>query len=601
MTPVDLILGPQAPLGNSYFDQVQVSRGKQLGQSCPAVPPGDATALNGYILNLQYYDLPLTLYIAAKRTGDAAFTALARNVADSWWQHPQWIGGGSIRLWPDSATPPPRHAGIGGLILRAADGRPELWDWIVSYAQAHLNIWLKTRVNNAALYTGIREGAFALHYATWLAACLPDSYPLQAGGVATNGATTRAQLLADVENIVVNYHGRLQQPDGSWCWDDVDVRDADGGTLVGVMQPFQAGLLLCALADVHQLTTNVTVRVSVQNQILKGCRHLYADGPYRKDEPIPYDPAKRRRDFWYLYHGGTTVNPTKFEQGGWSYPGTSITEIQDGRQAIGPIVAAYGYAYKLSGDTFFRDAGDELWDSAYGSTDGIHNFFDTDGKGYNQNARRAGSYLAWRGGTVATPAPTPAPLPAPAPVTAIPIITSPLPDATLAGIVNVIAALDPSVLLSAAYLIVDGLVVATGTPLTFKLDTTKLTDGGHSLFVRAWDTGGTAHDSAVMTVTVANAIPATTPAPAPCSMTLQAAVIPQWGSGKLVVSLSGLANEGHTVTAFADSGQVTVSPSSQTFTGTAAVLEFKLQAKKKSATVTVNGPCGTKSVQVVVK
>ena len=36
-----------------------------------------------------------------------------------------------------------RHAGIGGLILRALDGRPEMWDWINAYTRYHFDLWLK--------------------------------------------------------------------------------------------------------------------------------------------------------------------------------------------------------------------------------------------------------------------------------------------------------------------------------------------------------------------------------------------------------------------------------------------------------------------------
>lgn len=436
----DFILGPQVPLDDSWFTRTQLVKGKALGEALPAIPPpkpsspvepirkdfgSDADyqsalnnwlttpvikewldALNDYLVNRYYYDLGKSLYIAHKRSGDPAFLTLARKCVDSWWQYPA-IDQGRKRLFPNEVGIAPRNAAIGGLALRAIDGRPELWDWIVAYVQAQKDIWLKWRINNTSLHVGVREGAFALHYAVWLSQTLPDSYPLQAGGTATNGAQIRAQLLADAELIATNYYGRLQFPDGSWRWDDVDVKDADGGTLKGITQAFQIGLLLLALADLHQITTKAEVKENVKNQILKGCRHLYEGGPYRKDDPTPYDPTKKWRCFWYLYHGGTTVNPTKFEKGGWSLPGKNIYEVSDARQSIGPVVAAYGYAYKISGDPFFKTAGDELWDAAYNGTDGIRNLFDTDGKGYNQNARRAGSYLAWAGQPATLPSPIP--------------------------------------------------------------------------------------------------------------------------------------------------------------------------------------------------
>ena len=94
--------------------------------------------------------------------------------------------------------------------------------------------------------------------------------------------------------------------------------DTDGGTLQGIMQPFMVGLLLNALIDVHRLSTNTTVKANIQNQITKACRHLYQDGPFRKDEAVPGLTGKRWRSFWYVYHGGTTVNPTRYQNGGGS-------------------------------------------------------------------------------------------------------------------------------------------------------------------------------------------------------------------------------------------------------------------------------------------
>jgi hypothetical protein len=224
-----------------------------------------------------------------------------------------------------------------------------------------------------------------------------------------------------------------------------------------------------------------------------------------------------------------------------------------------------------------------------------------------------------------SPTPTPTPTPAPAPSSVVPVVTFPAAGASLSGIVEVTATLDSSVTAVETYLIVDEQVVAQGTPLTFRFNTTRLVDGEHSLYVRVWDTAGLAHDSTRVAVTVANAAPAPTPlpvpaptptpiptptpvppppptpTPAPCSMTLQAAPIPQWSGGKLIVTFSGLPNQQHTVKVTSDSGQVTPIPATQTFTGTAAVLEFALQTKRKGANITVVGPCGTQTVKVNVK
>lgn len=411
-TPADFIIGPQVPPSTSWFDTTQIARARVHGQACPVTPPTDADGLNSFIL-LNYYDLPLNLYIVHKRTGSAEFLTLARRCADAWWQHPQWIKSGAQRDFDNGQGPPPRHAGIGGLILRALDGRPEMWDWITVYTRHQFNLWLKRRINNSELYYGAREGAFMLHYATWIAATHPD-------------AAVRAELLAEAENVAVNYFGRLQQADGSWRWGTApdEFLDTDGGTLKGITQPFMIGLLLNALIDLHRLSTNATAKANVANQITRSCRHLYLNGPYRTTE-IPGLTGKRWRDPWYFYHGGTSVNPTKYEKGGGSYT-DALARNDDcgispsctvgiGRQAISTIFAAYGYAYLITGDPFFKTAGDELFDAAFVGTDGFRGMADTTAKNFNQNYYFGGRYLAWRGDAPTTPTPSPTPTPVPSP------------------------------------------------------------------------------------------------------------------------------------------------------------------------------------------
>jgi len=431
-TPADFILGPQVALGTSWFDTTEIERGLVHGGTCPETPPTDAAGLDAFIL-LHYYDLPLTMYVAYRRTGDARFLTLARRCADSWWKHPTWIEQGTIRLWPDQATPPPRHAGIGGLALRALDGRPELWDWINSYTRFHFDLWLKRRVNDPQLYYGLREGAFALHYAVWLAKVLPDNFPLQAGGMATNGAQLRATYLADVESIAVNYFARLQQPDGSWRWDDPDYQDTDGGTLKGITQPFMVGLLLQALIDAHQIVGE-PAKSSIASQIVRGAWHLYIDGPYRRIEPVLADPSKRWRSFWYFYHGGTTVNSIKYATGGGSENGSQLWHVSSERQGNVSLVAGMAYAYKLSGDPALKAAVEEVWDAAFGGSDGIRALTGDTGKNYNQTYRRAASSLVWVGEAAPTPSlsptpisqPTPTPTPTPSLTPTLTLVPGPL-------------------------------------------------------------------------------------------------------------------------------------------------------------------------------
>lgn len=424
---MDFIVGPQTAIGTSWFDKTEIDRAKFWGAQCTTTPPEvtDANAYNAWIL-LNYYDLPLTEYIAYKRTGDPQLLTYARTCADGWWKNPQWIGSGSIRLFPDSASPPPRHAGIAGLMLRALDGHPEMWDWINAYTRASFDLWLKSRVNNASLYYGVREGSFALHYAVLQAAVNPD-------------ATIRAQFLADAENIAVNYYGRLQQSDGSWRWDDPDYVDPDGGQVRGITQPFMVGLLLNALVELHRLTTNTTVKASIQTQLTKACVQLYT-APFRRTEPTGL-PGVNWRSFWYFYYGGTTVNPTKYANGGGSYVNADITKlgtwvISNERQSIGPLFDVYAYAYLITGDPKYKTMGDDLVDAAFVGTDGFRGFAADTAKNYNENYRMGGRYWGWlaqaAGTTIPTSSPTPTPTPAPSPVPSpSPTVTpAPIPSPT---------------------------------------------------------------------------------------------------------------------------------------------------------------------------
>ncbi len=79
------------------------------------------------------------------------------------------------------------------------------------------------------------------------------------------------------------------------------------------------------------------------------------------------------------------------------------------------MVGIYGYAYKLSGDPLYLEAAKELWDSAYGDTDSIRTYYNTDGKGFSQHVARAGSTWPWAGTVAPVPAPAPSPKPTPTP------------------------------------------------------------------------------------------------------------------------------------------------------------------------------------------
>jgi len=631
---IELIIGPQSANGD-WFDTTLLSKARQHGEACPAIAPQkpespvqplekdfatiDAyrtalkawtevpviaawiAALDAYIL-LNYYDLPSSEYTAHARSGEPAFLTLGDKCADAWWTHPTWIGEGRIRLWlprpqgNEEASPPPRHAGIAGLIRRA-EKRPEMWDWLNDYVSYFFHIYIGRRLTEP-LYD-VREGAFTLRYAAWLSQLLPDSFPTQAGG-RTDGAQLRAAYLKAVESAAVDYFGRNQRADGAYVWND-NWPD-DDGTLQGVMQPFIVGLLLQSLCVVHRVTTNPAVKENVKNQICNGCRHLYSNGPYIKDQ-IEQNSGKRIRGFHYFYHGGNTVNPTKYEQGDIRFPWTATEAwwLPSTRQAISTILGPFGYAYKISGDEFFKSAGNEMYDAAYLGTDGVRAMMDDTAKNFNQHVMGSSSYKAWVGGVVSPPPAPPAPAPTPTP--------EPSPDGTKATTI-VDSSRATWTIGSARQTLRNGVQVGGGEGSIYKyLSQVVYVSGTDGFWYKwlgsAWERQTQTEPGTMPSPTPTPSptpIPTPIPTPTPCTMMVSSPTIPAWGTGKLIVTLTGLTGPGE-VKVTSNSGQITVTPNSKPVSPdtTSVIAEFQLQAKKKSGTVTVSGPCGTQTVTIPVR
>lgn len=403
---VEFIIGPQLALGSPenvfpYFDTTQKGKGEFHASRFPATPPPSTESSDKYIGD-QYYDQALCQYALYYRSGDPLHLANANKIADSWWLFSPFNSGQTA---PEDSFSP-RNSSLGGLMLRALHGRPEMWDWIVRYARFQFDAWVKRNINEPEFVNGIRDSSYMLHYAIWLAKVLPDSVP--------NAATLRAGFLADAEAGTSNYFLRLQQPDGSFRWGDDYYTDADGGRLRGIMQPFMVGLLLHALIDVHRGTANTTLKANIKTGVLKCLDHLYDGGPFMKrNAGIPGSPI-RWRAFNYFYHGGTTVNPTKYATG--DYTGVNagnVYDVQGARQGTSTIIHAVGWAFKETGDQKYALMGGEYLDSIVGFKEDqvSNNIAGDDPKGYNQHFRAGGRYLAWRfgSGVVVTPTVQPSP------------------------------------------------------------------------------------------------------------------------------------------------------------------------------------------------
>lgn len=312
-------------------------------------------------LDMNYYDQAQVQYINHYRTGDVRYRDYARKIADSWWLAP-FVDQGRASFNNQIA---PRSVSLNGLILRALDGRPEMWSWTTDFARQAFDLWVGQRVNNSELYFGVREGGYCLLFITNLAVVHPD-------------AATRAEFTTKALNAAVNYYARLQFPDGTWRWVDPDFWTGMA------MQPFHVGILLEGLIAVHRLTGNGVVR----SAIIKAVEALYQIG---------FNPNQWDAMYYQIF--GAFLDGTSCATGcglaAGTYPGPFGT-VGEARQLNATCIHSFGYAYAITGDTKFRNWGDEIFGATFGDVQGFRIQAGLNEKNYDEAYRTGGHYLAWR-------------------------------------------------------------------------------------------------------------------------------------------------------------------------------------------------------------
>lgn len=361
------------------------------GQSMSSPTSTEVDNYQGYA---NYYDFGFVSYTNFYRTGDQRFLDCARKVEDSWWSQPSIDYGKQ----PYENSLAPRSIAMNGLMLRALDGRPEMWPWITNYVDQQFKNWVEIRKAYPGFYFGIRDGGFMLLYAANVGAVHPDS-------------AVRASFKTRALSGAVDYYARLQQADGSYRWNDDDF------PFVGSEQPFQAGILNEGMIAVHRLTNDPTVRAA----ILKSAEHEYQSSF-----------SKTWKAMFYFIHGTIGTN-TNCDSGCGNaanpYPPSDTSQIPEARQLNATAIHEFGYAYSISGDPKFKTWGDEAFAATYSGSDGYRGLANARGKEYDESYRSGGRYLAWRLGTI-PPAPSPTPTVTPTPIPSPTATPTPLPTPT---------------------------------------------------------------------------------------------------------------------------------------------------------------------------
>jgi hypothetical protein len=384
---IAFVVGPQLTSHSRlnpwpWFDENAVTNGLRHGEEFFDNPA-----------DRMYYDQVRVQYINYFRTGDERFLNHARDIADHWYGYVE----------PQGGNVAPRSVALSGLILRALDGRPEMWDWILSWTDRHLKNWLETHIAKETLHYGLRDGGYALYYGALIAATHPDP-------------AVREQYKQRVLTVSRDYYARLQYDNGGWYWSDsaaeIRIAKPDGSYYLH-SQPFMVGLMLEGLVATHQLTGDPVVAEAIQ----KGAEWLYRYG-YRADEPSPIAGLDWRGGWYFVFEPGTTLPSTANPEVG-SDPrygadgrtvvqgtttlrgGTDKNSIRDVRQHNGTQLHVFGYAYKISGDARFLDWGDDMFSASFGNgrgpgADASYNLADYIAKSYNQSYRSSGTYLVRR-------------------------------------------------------------------------------------------------------------------------------------------------------------------------------------------------------------
>ncbi|HEV2863998.1 MAG TPA: hypothetical protein VGX48_23580 [Pyrinomonadaceae bacterium] len=387
------------------------------------------------------YDLALICYRQFYRTGLTRWLAGARKVADSRWAS-DFIQHGTVTQGPMHL--PPFVAEFGGLIMRAADGRPEMWDYIYRDTLGYLDYGFKNLIDPTKAPgppnpvfgpdSDARNAGWAMEWAAMVAKALPDQYPLHPQGTlvastqnATNGATKRGQLRDDLFNVYFeDAFERLQRSDGSWRW---NVPNWPGGDLVAISQPFMVGIALEGIAALHRLTPDCARRARMEAVMKKALDHL--DDAYLDDvDVIPGNSSVPAGIKWrapgYFSRGGTAADPDKYDgrmmnDGG--EPSNVATSLDGGDGSVGGTrwqqafwLYPAAYYYSLTGDPTYLTRGDEYFDSVWAGNDLVPLYWyatkdpiSAKPKDFGEAYSTAGLYLAYRlqvAGNVGAGAPT---------------------------------------------------------------------------------------------------------------------------------------------------------------------------------------------------
>lgn len=158
--------------------------------------------------NINYYDAVMAFYGLYFRTGIQVYRDFARALADRWWTMPFIDEGYACRTPDGFACFSPRQWSFTGLILRALDGRSDMWALLRGYmngssANSPVYHYVSYAVAGNIPLLDTREDAYR-------------SSQIALMGIADPDGTSAASFQTVLAATVVPYWAALQDADKSW-------------------------------------------------------------------------------------------------------------------------------------------------------------------------------------------------------------------------------------------------------------------------------------------------------------------------------------------------------------------------------------------------
>jgi|GEM_PF-5605943 len=292
--------------------------------------------------NWNYYDAVLAYYRLYHRTGRDRYREMARTLADRWWKYPLDEGRACENGYWCVA---PRVMSLLGLMLRANDGRPELWPPILDLANRNYQQWVASGYQDTTNNVfDIREAGYAYWWQVAIASLHPDQ-------------VVREQALQSAEVGFRRFWKPKQLPDGSWRMDIGYACPTCGYEGQGTL-PWQLAFPLQGIMALHRLNGDPEVLTSIQKAgdfirrfgIDGQCRGMYYDVFYTK---CP---------------GGNCGQCPFGTCGKYDCEKNGAYNGNDSRTLSNATHSLFGYLYAATGDQAYRLTGDDLFSANLGGT-----------------------------------------------------------------------------------------------------------------------------------------------------------------------------------------------------------------------------------------